>query len=284
MREGLATRIQRKIWKQVFGEASWVSRTGDFRTREQYGLINRPNYLYGMLRAADCAKYFGKTSVTVIEFGVASGAGLLNMADLAELITQETGVQIRVVGFDTGAGLPSVQGYKDHPEIWNPGDFAVEDRPALIKRLDGRTEIIWGDIADTIESFTAAVDPSCPIGFISIDVDIYSAAKAALRCLTSQPEKCTPAVSMYFDDVSFFFANEWAGELAAISEFNAENEFRKIGRDRSLPGHRPITASAWYATMYVCHVLDHPARQTAVERNQLTIKEHAEFMKSRFLF
>jgi hypothetical protein len=284
MPDGLAKRIQRKIWKQFLGEASWVSRNGDFRTREQYGLINRPNYLYGMLRAADCAKYFGKTSVTAIEFGVASGAGLLNMADLSELITQETGVQIRVVGFDTGAGLPSVQGYKDHPEIWNPGDFAVEDRAALHKKLGGRAEIIWGDIADTIEPFTAAVDPSCPIGFISVDVDIYSAAKAALGCLTSSAEKYTPAVSMYFDDVSFFFANKWSGELAAISEFNAENVFRKIGRDRSLPGHRPITATGWYATMYACHVLDHPARQTVPARQQLTITEHAEFMRSRFLF
>ena len=88
-----------------------------------------------MLRAADCAKYFGLTSVTAIEFGVASGAGLLNMANLADMITQETGVHVRVVGFDTGAGLPSIQGYKDHPEIWNAGDFAMEDRPALLTSL-----------------------------------------------------------------------------------------------------------------------------------------------------
>ena len=122
------------------GEAAWVSRTGDFRTREQHGLIGRPNYLYGMLRAADCAKYFGKTSVTAIEFGVASGAGLVNMVDLAELITKETGVKFRIVGFDTGAGLPTIEGYKDHPEIWNPGDFAMEDRPALLKSsMVGRT-------------------------------------------------------------------------------------------------------------------------------------------------
>jgi hypothetical protein len=284
MRDGLATRIQRKIWKQVFGEASWVSRTGDFRTREQYGLIERPNYLYGMLRAADCAKYFGKTSVTAIEFGVASGSGLLNMANLAAIITHETGIKFRIVGFDTGAGLPTIQGYKDHPEIWNPGDFAMEDRPSLLKQLGGRADVIWGDIAETITPFTDDIDPSSPIGFISVDVDLYSAAKSALKCLSSSPEKYTPAVSMYFDDVSFYFANEWAGELAAISEFNSQNEFRKIGRDRSLPGHRPIRAEAWYSTMHVCHVLDHPARQTTTRRSKLTINEHAKFMKSRFLF
>jgi hypothetical protein len=284
MGDSLATRIKRKLWKQAFGEASWISRTGDFRTREQYGLIKRPNYLYGMLRAADCAKYFGKSSVTVIEFGVASGAGLLNMADLADMITRENGIEFRIVGFDTGAGLPEVKGYKDHPELWRHGDFAMEDRQALLRALDNRAEIIWGDISETITPFTHAIDPSSPIGFISVDVDIYSAAKSALRCLTSSPEKYTPAVSMYFDDVSFYFANEWAGELAAISEFNTENELRKIGVDRSLPGLRPVKADSWYASMHVCHILDHPARQSAAQRPQLTISEHAKFMSSRFLF
>ena len=280
----LATRIQRKVWTTFFGEASWINQFGNFRTREQYGLINRPNYLYGMLRAADCAKYFGQASVTAIEFGVASGAGLLNMVHLAKLITEETGVQFRIVGFDTGSGLPSVEGHKDHPEIWRPGDFATESRPALLERLDGRAEIVWGDIADTIKPFSAQIDPCCPIGFISVDVDIYSAASAALSCLKSSAEKYLPAISLYFDDVSFYFANQWAGELAAISEFNAEFELRKIDHDRSLPGRRPIKATSWYPTMYVCHVLDHPARRQAVSRSQLTIKEHAEFMTSRYLF
>lgn len=280
----IITKIQRKIWTGLFSEATWINRTADFRTKEQYGLIGRPNYLYGMLRAADCAKYFGLASVTAIEFGVASGSGLLNMVELAEMIREETGVQFRIVGFDTGSGLPAVRGYKDHPEIWNPGDFATEDRAALLQKLSGKADVIWGDIATTIQPFTASLDPSCPIGFISVDVDIYSAAKAALNCLIASPDRYTPAISVYFDDVSFYFANRWSGELAAISEFNEENELRKIDFDRSLPGHRPVKAASWYSTMYVCHVLDHPARQAPVARPQLTIKEHADFMRSRFLF
>jgi hypothetical protein len=283
MTDSLTTRVVRKIWKQALGESSWISRTGDFRTKESYGLIRRPNYTYGMLRAADCAKYFGKTSVTAIEFGVASGAGLLNMVELASLITEETGVEFRIVGFDTGSGLPDVQGHKDHPEIWNPGDFAMENRDALLKQLNGRAEIIWGDIAQTIGPFMQALNSSSPIGFVSVDVDIYSGSKSALRCLAGSSDKYTPAVSMYFDDVSFFFANRWCGELASIEEFNEQSDLRKIDRDRSLPGHRPRT-EAWYQTMHVCHVLDHPARQRTAYRNQLTIKEHADFMQSRFLF
>jgi hypothetical protein len=278
------TKLNRKIWTGILGEASWIDRYGDFRTRECHGLITRANYLYGMLRAADVARYFGKKRVTVIEFGVASGSGLLNMISLASKVEKETGIEFRIVGFDTGHGLPPVQGYKDHPELWNSGDFAMEDRETLVRKLGGRAEIIWGDIIDTIGPFTDAIDSSAPLGFISVDVDIYSASKAALRCLTSRPEKYNPGVSMYFDDVSFFFANEWAGELAAISEFNEEHELRKIGRDRSLPGDRPAKAESWYSAMYVCHVLDHEARQTSRKRQQLTIDAHADFMSSRFLF
>jgi hypothetical protein len=247
-------------------------------------LIARANYLYGMLRAADVARYFGNRRVTVIEFGVASGAGLLNMADLAPAIEQETGVAFRIVGFDTGSGLPPVVGYKDHPELWNPGDFATEDRDALVRKLGNRAEIIWGDISDTIDSFTDAIDPAAPLGFVSVDVDIYSATKAALRCLIGRPEKYNPAISMYFDDVNFFFANEWAGELAAIAEFNQEQVMRKIGRDRSLPGRRAYKAEGWHASMHVCHVFDHEARQKPRKRDQLTLGAHAEFIASQFLF
>jgi len=278
------TKIKRKLWTHFLGEPSWINHSGDFRTREQYGLIARANYLYGMLRAADVAKYCGKKRVTVIEFGVASGAGLLNMIGLAPLIERETGIELRIVGFDTGQGLPSVEGYKDHPELWRIGDFATEDREGLIRRLGGRAEVIWGDIADTIGPFTDSIDPTAPLGFISVDLDIYSATVAALSCLTGQAAKYNPGISLYFDDVSFFFANEWAGELAAISEFNETHEFRKIGPDRSLPGRRPVVSANWYSKMYVCHVLDHQIRQAPQDRRKLAIKDHAEFMAAQFLF
>jgi hypothetical protein len=282
MNATLVTKIKRKIWKSLLGEESWVARYGDFRTRERYDFIPRANYLYGMLRAADLAKYFGKKCVTVIEFGVASGAGLLNMADLAPLIEEETGVKLRIIGFDTGQGLPAVHGYKDHPELWTPGDFVTEDRGTLMRKLGGRAEILWGDIANTIGPFIETIDASAPLGFISVDVDLYSASKLALRCLEGHPEKYNPAISMYFDDVRFFFANKWAGELAAIAEFNDEHELRKIDHDRSLPGLR-ASAAPWHASMYVCHILDHDARQTSQRRHELPIGAHFDFMASQFL-
>jgi hypothetical protein len=279
----LISKLERKLWKTFLGERSWIDHRSDFRTRENYGRVTRPNYVYGMLRAADIAKYFGRKRVTVIEFGVASGHGLLNMIGVAPEIEKETGIELRIVGFDTGQGLPSIQGYKDHPELWHPGDFAMQDRDALMQKLGGRAEIVWGDIADTIGPFIDRVESSAPLGFISIDVDIYSGTKAALQCLVSQPDKYNPAISMYFDDVGFFFANDWAGELAAISEFNSEHDLRKIGHDRSLPGTRPVKAENWYQSMYVCHILDHEARQKPRARQDLSIGAHWNFMKSQNL-
>ncbi len=185
----LVSRIKRKLWTKAAGEDAYITSTGDFRTRERHGLVKRPNYAYGMLRAADVAKYFGKRKVTAVEFGVASGHGLLNMIELSEAIERETGVEIRVVGFDTGKGLPPLEGYKDHPELWRGGDFAMEDRETLMRKIGGRAEIIWGDIRDTIDAFTDALDPAAPLGFVSVDVDIYTATKSALRCLAGRPAR-----------------------------------------------------------------------------------------------
>jgi hypothetical protein len=237
-----------------------------------------------LLRAADIAKYFQRKRITAVEFGVAGGAGLLNLVDLARLVEAETGVTLRIVGFDTGQGLPPPNGHKDHPELWQGGDFATGDRDALVRQLAGRAEVIWGDIRDTIGPFIETVDATAPLGFISIDLDLYTSTKAALECLTNRPEKYNPAISMCFDDVCSVFANDWAGELAAIAEFNDEHQMRKIGLDRSLPGRRPVKADSWYGTMYVCHILDHEARQRPRKRQTLTIDAHDEFMSSRFLY
>src|SRR5262249_45227850 len=156
--------------------------------------IQRPQYAYGVLRAADVARYFGLDAVTVCEFGVASGDGLVNLVDVAELVASETGITFRVLGFDTGAGLPPLQGFKEHPEIWSGGDFAMVDRDGLIQRTGGRAEVVFGDIAETVDAFVDSLTPTSPLGFASIDVDIYSGARSSLRSLLGPSEKLLPAV------------------------------------------------------------------------------------------
>lgn len=273
-------RVLTGLERRVLGEQRWAKRRSDFRERELWGVVERPYYAYGMLRAADLARYFGKKKVTVCEFGVAQGAGLINMIELGEQITRETGVEFRIVGFDTGEGLPTVDGYKDHPELWSVGDFPMVDRDALLSRLAGRAEMIFGDLKDTADDFRETIEPEAPIGFVSIDVDIYTGTVSAFRSLTGRPEQYLPAVSMYFDDVDSFFANEWCGGLAAINELNEAHELRKISRDRSIPGVRPAKATDWYQRMYVYHVLDHEDRQTPRKREPLTISAYQDYVKS----
>ena len=260
-----------------------VKRGGGFREKESYGMISRPNYAYGMLRAADLARFLGKKAVTVCEFGVATGNGLMNMVELADLIRAETKVDVRVVGLDTGEGLPAVADYRDHPELWSSGDFAMSNKEDLRKRVAGRAELIFGDIKDTVAGFVDSLDEAAPLGFVAVDVDIYSATKSALRSLAGRPELYTPGVSMYFDDVRFFFANRWCGELLAIEEFNKEHEMRKIDEDRSL-ADRPSKSDPWYRSMFVCHVLDHEVRCKPRDRRGLSIQDHYEFMKASSLF
>jgi len=277
-RSSTVSRVWKKLWVKTLGERHWVRTHGPLREREEWGLIPRPNYAYGLLRAADIAKYFGKKTVTVCEFGVASGAGLLNMIELAEIFRNETGVEFRIVGFDTGEGLPELQpGHKEHPEIWSDGDFVMEDRESLLKKIDGRAELVFGDVAETIDGFVDTLDKDAPLGFVSIDVDIYSATISALRVMLGDPEKYCPAVSCYFDDIGFFFANRWCGELSAIREFNDEHETRKIDNDRSLTYRYAHLGQAWCAHMYVCHHLGHPDRNRARDREALTISAHHEF-------
>ena len=275
-------RAVRKAKRTGVARDLWFRRFGSLREKERFGLINRPQYAYGVLRAADVARYFGLDSVTVCEFGVASGDGLVNLVDVAELVTSETGIAVRVLGFDTGAGLPPVQGFKEHPEIWSGGDFPMMSRDGIVQRTRGRAEVVFGDIADTVDAFVDSLTPSSPLGFASIDVDIYSGARSALRSLLGPSEKLLPAVSLYFDDVGFFFANEWCGELAAINEFNADNELRKIGPDRSFIQRTP--PAPWHAHMYVCHALDHAARAQPRDRAELTIQTHDEFMRESHLY
>lgn len=276
-------KIRKKLSDIVYGEERWIDRNGNFRQRAARGLVPRSQYCYGMLRAADQAKYFGIGKVKVLEFGVASGAGLLNMIRLAELIQEETGVEFDIVGFDACDGLPAVKGYRDHAELWVDGDFSMKDRAGLLDRIDGRARIIFGDISDTIEGFTAELSSDLPIGFISVDVDIYTATVSAFRCLTSSPENYLPATGMYFDDTMFYFANKWAGELLAINEFNAESKMRKIDKDRSLFRAQSRHHEAWYSAMYVLHILDHPIRNYGVTRASLDLEKHYKLMRSNFL-
>lgn len=83
-----------------------VALFGGFESKVYFDLVIRAHNAFCLLQAAKNAKNCGYSAITAIEFGVANGAGLLNMAAIAREVTKSTGVNIDLVGFDAGNGMP----------------------------------------------------------------------------------------------------------------------------------------------------------------------------------
>lgn len=191
------------------------------RTIDRWGAVNYPHYFAGVLAAADQALRQNVTEISVFEFGVAGGVGLIELQTYAELIEKQTGINIQVFGFDTGEGLPEpYNDYRDHPDQWRISDYKM-DVPKLQQRLTPRTELRLGKIADTLPNFVSESHP--PVGFIAVDVDLYSSTKDVLQLLSLPGKRTLHRVFMYFDDIDLIVNHCFAGELLAIYEFNQSN-------------------------------------------------------------
>ncbi len=271
----------RYIWERVFYErlseplhlnviALAVAAVGGFRARVAFDLILRQQHAYAILTCADLARELGIREVTLIEFGVSAGAGLLNICELAERVRRETSVRFKIVGFDTGKGMPAPHSYRDHPEIYQQGDFPM-DHDALRRALPSNASLVIGELKDTVGPFMQGLAPAAPIGFVSIDVDYYSSTRDALRVLDGAPDCYLPRTQVYLDDVEHPSHNSWCGERLAVYEFNDSHELRKIEQHAFLRGYRIFRNARWIDHMFTLHVLDHPSRTTLVQARQPTV-------------
>jgi hypothetical protein len=231
-----------------------AKRFGSFAIKQHFDLISRPQCAYGMLRAAILEKKLKKLPITVCEFGVWNGDGVRKMVKIAQGITKEYGIDFNIVGFESCEGLAPALSHKDHPEILAPGVFAPRSIPDLQQRFRGKAHLQIGKIEDTVDTFLNVVTAHAPIGFMAIDVDRYQATVATLRALNGPAEKYLPTVSVYWDHIAQYESNRWCGELAAIHEFNAKNDMRKIDDDRTLY-ERPIPNAKWHKKCLPCNAL-----------------------------
>jgi len=234
-------------------------------TRSIWELSKRPEYLLCTLTAAEEARREKVPEISIIEFGVAGGDGLLTLQREAEAVERETGVRIKVYGFDMGPqGLPSFIGdYRDHPDRWQPGDFPM-DEAALRARLTDRTTLILGNVKDTVPRLFSNFNAP-PIGFVSIDLDLYSSTRDALQIFTLPDKKMLWHVAVYLDDVEDFPYHRFAGEMLAVDEFNQTNHHVKIdqwrgagfaGREDSHGIVRPFPERTYLKKLYVAHDLE----------------------------
>lgn len=211
----------------------------------------RPQYALGVLFAARLAKELKIPEIIAIEFGVASGEGLLALAVMSAQAEEETGTRILVYGFDSGIGLPPSSDPRDHPDKWRAGDYPLD--PHVRYRLNRNTRLILGDVADTVPKFVAA--QTAPVGFAAMDLDLYSSTRAALELFTLPNAQMLPKTALYFDDIVQHFNHSFAGELLAIDEFNLETAAVKIDRWRGIQEFTAFSDSLWASQMYIAHQL-----------------------------
>lgn len=240
---------------------------GSYRFRYEIGALHRPQYAYLIYQVARLAKRLGEPRVSVLEFGVAGGDGLLRMEYHAEKIEKMFGVAIELYGFDTGAGLPAPVDYRDLPYHWKPGFFKM-DLPLLKSKLK-RSKLVIGNVRDSVETFASEFDPA-PIGAIAFDLDFYSSTVSAFKILDLTAKYLLPRVPVYFDDVVFGdteLYNDYSGVRLAIGEFNRSHEQRKLSSLYHLRAKVPVVH--WHYYMWSFHAFDHPQYcQFVGEENQ----------------
>lgn len=222
-----------------------------------WDVFQRPAYAYGIYNAAVLASKLDIKAITCIEFGVGTGTGLLLMQKYSKLIGQTLGVEINVVGFDSGLGLPTPVDYRDMPHVWGTGMFNF-DQDKLMSKLSRKVTMVMGDVRRTVSEFL--VTDYAPIGFVSFDLDQYSGTKAALSILATG--RTLPRTYCYFDDViwpDWACYNDYAGELLAIREFNCStnNDKKHIAKIPHLAYLRK-RRNVWNEQMYVCHSFKDP--------------------------
>lgn len=179
---------------------------------------------YQITKAVNLATNLGHKNMSIIEFGVAGGIGLLEIERYCRMIEQSKDLRIEVYGFDLKSGLPPSQDYRDEPYKWIEGSFSM-DKSLLMSELE-RSKVIIGDVKDTVPKFISDYSPA-PIGFIVFDLDLYWPTKTALSIFDEEEKWFLPRVECFFDDLFF----EHAGEYLAIKEFNNEHDNKKIGQN-----------------------------------------------------
>ena len=215
----------------------------------------RAHYAWGVLSAAHIAKGLGVPRISVIEFGVAGGNGLVALEQIAEDVSRLYGIGIDAIGFDTGVGLPKPKDYRDLPNLYRASGFRM-DEAKLRARLK-HARLILGDVAETIRGFMESAP--APVGFVAIDLDLYTSTMAAFQLFEGAAALLLPRVYCYFDDILGETFSEFSGERLAIAEFNAAHEMRKISPIFGLRYYLqpPHTMEAWPELMFIAHLFDH---------------------------
>jgi hypothetical protein len=236
-----------------------------FAQRAHYGLIERPAYAYCIYHAAELAARLGIPKISILEFGVAGGNGLVAIENITEAIraTENLPVEFEIYGFDTGTGMPPPTCAEDLPYWFQESQYRMDE-----ERLRSRlrfAELVIGDVKDTAPRFHENFEHA-PIGAIMIDVDYYSSTNDCLSIFRTDDvsRHFLPRVFLYLDDIlgqSIEMYGPQNGMLRSIDEFNSSTDAIKIHRNQNL---MPISHLRYRYQIYYAHLFQHAQYSTYV--------------------
>jgi len=218
-------------------------------------LTDYPAYMYCVYHAAQLARRLGLDRISVIEFGVAGGNGLVFLDQLAERVAEEVGVRVQVYGFDSGKGLPEATRPEDLPYWFQKSQYRG-NTTLLAPRLKS-TQLILGDVNVTVADFFATYHPA-PVGAVLNDLDLYSSTADSLSLFDNAPDCFLPRVFVYFDDIigsELEMYSSYNGQLRAIAEFNQGHNSVYLDCNRNL---LPRCDLSYRYQIYYAHLLSHP--------------------------
>ena len=190
-------------------------------------------------------------------------------------ISQLLGIAVNSYGFDSGAGLPRPTDARDLPNLYEFGDYRM-DEAALRARLTEAT-LHLGPINETLPGFLQELE--FPIGFISIDVDLYSSTVDAFSLLDAPDDRIFRRVYLYEDSLGLTFS-DFNGERLALQSIAAAGEGRKTdlihGLQFDLPW--PLSAAKWPHMMYMLHCFEH---EHYARKDNLIATPHAPAVMAR---
>lgn len=116
----------------------------------------RPHYKYCLENAVSPASSLGKSRISVIEFGVAGGNGLVCIKNLCEHLSRKYSIDFDIFGFDIGSGLPRPVDFRDQPYLFGEGFYRMGIE-ALKNKLSN-AKLVIGNFSEITKSFLMIIN------------------------------------------------------------------------------------------------------------------------------
>ena len=142
----------------------------------------------------------------------------------------------------------------------------------LKSKLDKNTTLILGDVKQTVSDFLSKATPENPIAYVVLDLDLYTSSRDALAIFLGDPKLYLPTVYMYVDDIDEFRHSTYCGEELAISEFNKDQQLRKIEPFTFIKTQRVCKNAKWLHKIFKVQIFDHPIFSTELTSKNKVIK------------